>query len=117
MTMTERTTIKGTEARLVGESTEILRTMISEGDNIYSIVRWVNKIGDSRDISFFHAKDGQLTNITWHMARALRTKPRERNSRWVVRRNGGGMDMCFDFVHSLSLQLFGDGYKLKSETI
>jgi len=115
--MTERTTIKGTEARLVGESTMILRDMISEGDNIYSIVRWVNNMGDSRDISFFHAKDGRLTNITWHMARALRTEPHERNGRWVVRRHGGGMDMAFDFVHSLSIQLFGDGYLLKSETI
>lgn len=106
-----------TEAMLAGESTRILREMISEGDVVYSIIRHVSSSGMSRDISFFIIQNGKLVNITWHMCRALRTKVSERSGSWVMKRMGVGMDMAFDTVYSLGIQLFNDGYALKSEII
>lgn len=112
----ERTTIKGTEARLAGESVEKLRELIPVGAEVHSIIRSVSASGMSRNISFFvvDPKDNRITNVTWHMARALRTKPREWHGHWVIYKHGVGMDMAFATVYDLGIVLYGDGYALKS---
>ena len=79
----------------------------------YTILRHVSQSGMFRLISVFVVVENRpivvdnLINVT---GVGIMDKKRE-----GIRCSGCGMDMGFDLVYSLSMFLFGDGYKVKQE--
>lgn len=102
------------------ESIEKLRSMLKPGDSVWTSVNSVSKSGMSRNISLFipdtfNGKP-EITNITWHVARAV-GYPTKNRSGYVqdvgIAVSGCGMDMCFDTVYNLGRVLFPDGFKVE----
>lgn len=91
------------------ESFEALCALIAPGKVIHSIVRSVSQSGMSRKISLFVTdKDGDIVDISWHVARVLDyTLDRDV---FALKVKGAGMDMCFHLVYSLGHAMFPDGF-------
>lgn len=91
------------------QAIDSLRSMISAGDTVYTVIRHVARSGMSRSIDMFVMSDGQPFNISYLVARA--------SDRSIDQKNGGikiggcGMDMGFSLVYSLSHLLFPDGFQ------
>lgn len=88
-----------------------------EGDacpKVYTILRSINKSKTSRDISLKYVKEGFLYDLTYSAALALDWRLIEGGMR-SIRVQGGGMDMGFHIVATLSSVLYGDDYKLRHE--
>jgi len=97
---------------------------VKPGSKVYTVIRSVSSSGMSRTMSVYAVVDGDLCNITYHTARALDYPLVDVNGSRVMRVSGGGMDMGFHAVYSLSAYLFRDlnldgdpGYLLKQEWI
>ena len=103
-------------ARLLG--------MVKPGDKVYTVLRHVARSGMSRIIACYIVRDGEMCWVTSLVSRALgygklRNTGRTGEGIYV---GGGGMDMGFHLVHSLSYALWGygpdvpnAGYQLKHE--
>lgn len=89
-----------------GESQEYLRQILPVGTDIYSVVRSVSQSGMSRKISFFVVDNGDIRDISWHVANVLDYRVDPNN--FALKVGGAGMDMCFHVVYSLGRALFGD---------
>lgn len=95
---------------------KLLSTYINEESTVYTILRTRSSSGMSRTISLLVANGGDITDITYYAAQALGDKLIEANGHRAIRVQGGGMDMGFHLVYSLSSVLFAGedraGYKL-----
>lgn len=85
---------------------------------IYTVARHVSSggYGTSVDLSLFYIKDNSLWNLTYYASKVLGLKVKSRDGYNIINNIGGGMDLGFDLVYSLSCYLYqGEdraGYKL-----
>ena len=85
---------------------------------IYTVARDTRSggYGISLDLSLFYIKEGTPWNLTYYTGKVLGIKVKSRNGYNIVNSTGGGMDLGFDLVYSLSWYLYqGEdraGYKL-----
>lgn len=104
----------------------MLRKFLKPGDTVYCVLRSRSKSGMSRRIDFY--------KIVKPVRGSMNKQPcpqfltgwmsvlRPAGMTWNPDKTGGlvhgvGMDMGFAVVYDLAEELFGDGYKLKSEWI
>ena len=92
-----------------------LKSLLSPGDTVYTLIRSVSSSGMSRTMSLYIVKDNRLVNITYYTARALGWSLRDVNGSRVMRVGGCGMDMGFHAVSTLSRVILGDDYALSHE--
>lgn len=91
---------------------------VRPGSTIYVIQRTVARSGMSRTLSLFvKGDDGNLYAITHLVAAVFGQGTVEANGALAIRVSGGGMDMNFHTVYSLSWALFGNGCALKHRTL
>ena len=90
------------------EAIERLRERLKPGDTIYTILRSVSRSGMSRHISTMIARDGQIDDVTWLVARAIGCRRNDRDGGIVI--TGCGMDMCFEVVYLLGQALWPEGF-------
>ena len=83
---------------------------------IYTILRHVTASGLNRDISLFYDSPEGIRPITHTAARALGYKVISSGGFNAIRQHGGGMDMGFNHVYTLSAVIYKDlergGYHL-----
>jgi hypothetical protein len=93
------------------ESIKALRSMgVKPGAKVYTSVVHVARSGMSRHIRVFLVKRGDVSDVTWHVARVLGMR-RANDGGLVV--GGCGMDMCFHTVYCLGRAMFPKGGNLK----
>ena len=85
---------------------QLLEHYVVKGDIVYAIVRGRSSSGMSHDISLKVIHAGKLQDITYYAAHALGWRLVERNGQRAIRVQGGGMDMRFHLVSTLSAVLF-----------
>ena len=113
-------TITGSVARREDQAAarDELREIFAGNDKplIYTILRHVSASGLSRDISLFYDSPEGIRPITHTAARALGYKVISSGGFNAIRQHGGGMDMGFNLVYSLSAVIYKDlergGYHL-----
>jgi hypothetical protein len=95
---------------------KLLSIYLKETSTVYTILRTRSSSGMSRTISLLVATGNEITDITFYAAQALGDKLIEADGHRAIRVQGGGMDMGFHLVYSLSSVLFAGedraGYKL-----
>lgn len=110
----ERLTAKAGKAALLAESMaesmRSLRESLSPGDTVYTVLRHVSSSGMSRRIDLYRLRDDRPEYLTVHAARVLGLKVSEKGGLVV---SGGGMDMGFHVVYSLSRAMFGPNYNAR----
>lgn len=92
----------------VAEEKSYLLSILKPGTEVYTSVKSVAKSGLSRTMRLFVTVDGQIADVTWHVA-ALLSDPVQKDG--TIRVHGCGMDMGFHIVYTLSRRLFPDGFK------
>lgn len=95
------------------DSAAYLKTILKPGDEVRTILRSCSRSGMSRRISLVVARDNEVTDITFHAARAMGEKVKQggqyvQDAGIVI--GGAGMDMGFSLVYDLSRYLFPDGF-------
>jgi hypothetical protein len=113
--MSAYTLTKSKQANERDNAITSLRSLLSPGDTVHTIIRSVSSSGISRTMSLYVVKDNRLVNITYYTARALNWTLRDVNGSRVMRVGGCGMDMGFHAVNTLSSVILSDGYALKHE--
>jgi hypothetical protein len=112
--------IAGSVARRADQAAarEELRELFAGNDKplIYTILRHVSSSGLSRDISLFYDSPEGIRPITHTAGRALGYKIISAGGFNAIRQQGGGMDMGFNLVYTLSAVIYKDlergGYHL-----
>lgn len=101
------------------EAMQSLSRFLSAGDTVYCLTRSVSRSGMSRKISFFvvDKTDNRLLDATWLICAILGCRVYDVAGSNAMQINGGGMDMHFHVVYCLSQKMFGDGYKLRKESL
>lgn len=95
------------------EAIETLRERLPRGATAYTVLRHVARSGMQRGISV-HARPGE-DDLSYLAAIAT---GRKQHPNGGVKCNGGGMDMAFELVWSLSSVLYdGDGYALNYRNV
>jgi hypothetical protein len=98
-----------------------LREILAGDDKpvIYTIARRTKSAGQngiSQDISIFYFKDNSPWNLTYYAGLILGLKVKNLNGYNIINNTGGGMDLGFDLVYSLSSHLYKGvdraGYKV-----
>jgi hypothetical protein len=113
-------TISGSVARRADQAAarEELRELFAGNDKplIYTILRHVSSSGLSRDISLFYDSPNGIHPITHTAGRVLGYKVISSGGFNAIRQQGGGMDMGFNLVYTLSAVIYKDlergGYHL-----
>jgi len=85
-----------------------LREILKPGDRVYCVLWSVSASGMSRRISFYAIEDGLVRLLDGYIADVLSGVTRDRKEGLRVN-GGGGMDMGFHVVSSLSAVLWPDG--------
>jgi hypothetical protein len=108
-----------TTAEIHADSALALETLskIENRNYIYGMVRHVTASGMTRKMSFFAVIDGELSNITWAIGKALGYKVGDYNGFNVLTIGGVGMDMIFKVVYDLGQVLHNDGYYYANKQI
>jgi exosome complex RNA-binding protein Csl4 len=83
-----------------------LLSVLKPGDTVYGSVLNVSRSGMSRNMKLYTVQDGEMLNITWHVAQ-LAGEALDKND--CLRVGGCGMDMVFATVYNLGLRLWPDG--------
>ena len=89
----------------------LLTHYVKPGTKVYTIMRHVSSSGMSRNISLVIANGEEVIDITYYAAHALGWRLVERNGQRAIRVQGGGMDMRFHLVSTLSAVLFHGQYR------
>ena len=103
------------------EALDKCKDHFKEGDTVFTITDHVSQSGTTRHIrlvSLHDDKGGKIwpSHPNWMVGEALGYKVKRSkmgNDCLVV--SGGGMDMGYHVVDTLSRKLFGEGYKLQHE--
>lgn len=97
------------KARLASEARDYLRELFPVGSVVPVLVRHVTSSGMSRSISVLHGDgDGNVTDVSWSVARATGSKLDDRHG--GVKVGGAGMDMGFALVYDLARTLYRDNF-------
>jgi uncharacterized protein (UPF0128 family) len=85
-----------------------LRAIFAEQEKpkVYTVLRHISSSGLSKDISLKTVQDGEIIDITYYVAKAIGDTLKERNGQRAIRVTGGGMDLGYHLVHSLSTVLY-----------
>jgi hypothetical protein len=89
----------------------LLSNYLNETSTVYTVLRTRSSSGLSRTISLLVANGNEITDITYLAAKALGDKLVEANGHRAIRMQGGGMDMGFHLVYSLSSVLFAGEHR------
>jgi len=92
-----------------------LKKLLKKGTTVYTVLRHVSKSGMQRRIDVYVIRKNEPHFISGYVGNLLGYNFKGYNSGLVV--NGGGMDMGFHLVHSLSHALFKQSYALKHHWI
>lgn len=84
---------------------EFIRDEMKKDARVFTLLRHVSPSGMTRRISCFIARDNQIIDITYYVAKVLEVKRHRKDGGIVV--SGCGMDMGFDLVYRLSGRLYG----------
>jgi hypothetical protein len=110
------TTIKTTKKQAAinerNENIDRLNKLLDGNKTIYTTVKQVSSSGMSRHICVYIAKDNQIINITYYVAKILDYRINRNTGGLVV--GGCGMDMGFAVVYSLGRAMRPDGFKLEA---
>lgn len=99
-------------AEEIAESAEYLHYRLGEGQIVYTNLRHVAQSGMSRAISVHVIYNGEIVDLTHHVARFLDYSTENVGRGRGLNVWGAGMDMGFHIVYSLAHKLYGDGYAL-----
>jgi hypothetical protein len=94
------------------EAEKHLKTLLNEGDTLYTIVKKVSPSGMSRQIITLIRTESGIRNISWLVATAQGYRRNHSDRNWFTI-SGCGMDMGAAITFDLSFLLFKDEYKLK----
>ena len=89
---------------------EYLKTILKDGDTLYTNVQHVSQSGMTRDIKVIRIKDNIPLNMNYYVSTILGNRITNNG----VRIGGCGMDMGFALVNNLSRAI---GIELKQEWI
>lgn len=107
----EKETVKQATERQRKEAIEFLSELLTKGTTVYTNVMHVSRSGMMRRISVYAAvlrnNEPEILNISGYVAHALEYPRDFRDGGLVVK--GGGMDMGYHIVNSLSYALHGMG--------
>jgi hypothetical protein len=89
----------------------LLEEYLKDTNTVYTVRRGVSSSGLTQYISLMvpgldHAGKPDLFNITWHASNVLGDKLHDRDGHRVIKVQGGGMDLGFHLVYSLSSVLY-----------
>jgi hypothetical protein len=90
---------------------KLLSNYLKETSTVYTILRTRSSSGMSRTISLLVSNGDGISDITYYAAQALGEKLIEANGHRAIRVQGGGMDMGFHLVYSLSSVLFSGEHR------
>lgn len=90
------------------EATQYLKNLIKPNQIIYTILTKVSTSGTYRHIKVMIVNDGKIKNISWSIAKAGIGTYKDNTGSIGV--SGGGMDMGYHIIHSLSSMLWPDGF-------
>ena len=88
-----------------------LKARLSPGLVLYTCLRSVSASGMSRTFDLYYVSEQEIIRITWSAACALGWTYDQRTE--ALRVQGGGLDVGYQAVSSLSRILFGDDYALR----
>lgn len=96
------------------EARDTLAGVFGPDSVAHTVLRHVSSSGMTRDISVIAVRpNGDLWNVSYYVGVLLGLPVRDAMGARAVRVSGGGMDMGFHLVYSLSAVLFdGDGYQI-----
>lgn len=97
------------------EARDTLAGVFGPDSVAYTVLRHVSSSGMTRDISVIvrDSEDDFMWNVSYYVGVLLGLPVRDAMGARAVRVSGGGMDMGFHLVYSLSAVLFdGDGYQI-----
>ena len=101
----------------VEAQTKRLKEWLKPGDTVYTILRHKSPSGMSREIGLVILKaepdfPGGVRDLHPNYAASV-VLGLKQGKRDGIKISGCGMDMGFELVYRLSVELFGDGYALK----
>lgn len=85
-----------------------LKDLLFVGDRVYTVLKHRSSSGMTRHISCYITNEREIRDITWAVADILGYRISDRTGGMVV--GGGGMDMGYHVVYSLSRVLFTAGF-------
>jgi hypothetical protein len=88
----------------------LLKEHVKEGDTLYTIVTKVNSMNSARWMRVLDIKDGFPSHWNYYVSKALGYKLKDDGTIYV---KGGGMDMGYHVVSTLSRVLYGSENKIK----
>ncbi len=100
----------------------LLSDYLKETNTVYTVLRGVSSSGLTQYVSLMvpgldHDGKPDIFNITWHASNVLGDKLHDKHGHRVIKLQGGGMDLGFHIVYSLSSVLYAGqdraGYVLK----
>jgi hypothetical protein len=100
----------------------LLSDYLKETNTVYTVLRGVSSSGLTQYVSLMvpgldHDGKPDIFNITWHASNVLGDKLHDKHGHRVIKLQGGGMDLGFHVVYSLSSVLYAGqdraGYVLK----
>jgi hypothetical protein len=89
----------------------LLESYLNETNTVYTVLRGVSSSGLTQYLSLMvagldHAGKPDVFNVTWHASNVLGEKLHDRDGHRVIKVQGGGMDLGFHLVYSLSSVLY-----------
>lgn len=84
-----------------------LRAMLTPGTTVHTGLDHVSRSGMSRRISVYIVRDGDITDITWLVAKAGYGKLHAQGG---ISMGGCGMDMGFALVYGVGRMLYPNGF-------
>jgi hypothetical protein len=89
-----------------------MRAWLKPGTTLYTQLDHVSRSGMMRHISVKIVEEGEIRDITWHVANVLNEKRTKEGS---IKVGGCGMDMGFSLIYNLSSALYPKGYECIGE--
>ena len=89
----------------------LLSDYLKDTKTVYTVLRGASSSGLTQYVSLMvpgldHEGKPDLYNITWHASNVLGDKLHDKNGHRVIKVQGGGMDLGFHLVYSLSSVLY-----------
>jgi|TARA_R100000149_G_C5834303_1_gene108713 hypothetical protein len=93
---------------------ELLKECFPKGSTAHTTVVHVARSGMSRHIKVFAIRGESIQNISYYVAEYLDWRYTNKEAVFV---SGGGMDMGFHLIYTLSSCLYDDGYAIKQSWV
>ena len=102
--------LKGVTDRELSKE-RLLSDYLKDTKTVYTVLRGASSSGLTQYVSLMvpgldHEGKPELYNITWHVSNVLGDKLHDKHGHRVIKLQGGGMDLGFHVVYSLSSVLY-----------